>query len=180
MSIEVWKIMQSDENVFWCNLLRIFSVNISKLRTFLNICAGFQIKKEKLQELSFKIISSKFKWQNVSKIYKALFLISFWTEWALTFINFFPHARSQKNLYTFQMKLFTTRQPGREMIRQKENENFTEPPHYMSHHTRNHCISQNYTPSSIKNQADNDCCWRGCFDPNPGTIATSSNFWKNF
>ena len=147
MSIEVWKIMQSDENVFWCNLLRIFLVNISKLRTFLNICAGFQIRKEKLQELSFKIISSKFKWQNVSKIYKALFLISFWTEWALTFINFFPHARSQKNLYTFQMKLFTTRQPGREMIRQKENENFTEPPHSKSLHFTELHTKFHYKPS---------------------------------
>ena len=29
------------------------------------------------------------------------------------------------------------------------------------------------------NQIDNNCFWKGCFDPNLSTIASSPNFWEN-
>ena len=67
------------------------------------------------------------------------------------FINFWAFTKSQENLYIFQTKLFTARQPGREMIGQTENGSFTEPPHYMSHHTINNHISQNYHSTSHYN-----------------------------
>ena len=52
-------LMQSAENIFG---QYIKTKNFPKY-----IWAAFSIRKEKLQELSFKTISGKFKWQNVSK-----------------------------------------------------------------------------------------------------------------
>ena len=46
------------------------------------------------------------------------------------------------------MKLFTSRQSGREMTGQAEKRHFTEPTHYMSHHTINDHISQNHHTTS--------------------------------
>ena len=51
--------MQSAENIFG---QYIKTKNFPKY-----VWAAFSIRKEKLQELSFKTISGKFKWQNVSK-----------------------------------------------------------------------------------------------------------------
>ena len=42
--------------------MRTFLGDISKSRTFLNKWGGFAKRKQKLQELSFKIICNEFKW----------------------------------------------------------------------------------------------------------------------
>ena len=47
----------------------------------------------------------------------------------MIFKNFSSHARSQRNLYIVQIKLFTTRWPHREMTGHTENGHFTEPPY---------------------------------------------------
>ena len=35
----------------------------------------------------------------------------------------------------------------------------------------------NTLQAGLINQVDNNCFWRGCFDPNLSTIASSPNFW---
>ena len=63
------------------------------------------------------------------------------------------------------MKLFTARQPSREMTRQKE---------------RKHAFDRTDTlQAGPINQEDNDCFRRGCFDPPLSAIASSPIFWED-
>ena len=87
---------------------------------------------------------------------------------------------------TWSCSQFTAIRSNREMNGETENGHFTELPLYMPHHTIT-ChttlltitFHRTTTPHDAINQADNYCCWRGCFDLNSGTTTICPNFWSN-
>ena len=85
-------LMQSAENIFWQYI---------KIKNFLKyIWAVFPIRKEKLREPSFKIISSKFKWQNFFKNLKSSIVNLFLNSMAFDFYKFLATCKkSEKSIY---------------------------------------------------------------------------------